>query len=130
MGGVPLDRVLGAGVVLLVTLTGSGLVDGQPEVGHDLWVARVVDPDDPRGPDRGAGLRDAPSVAVASVIGGQALLLRSPGVAVWLLMFLTAVITFVHVYEEPSLTEKFGATYERYREAVPGWWPRLTPYRG
>lgn len=75
-------------------------------------------------------VRNPMYVAVASVIGGQALRLRSPGVAVWLLMFLTAVIAFVRVYEEPSLTEKFGASYERYREAVPGWWPRLTPYRG
>lgn len=75
-------------------------------------------------------VRNPMYVAVASMIGGQALLLRSPGVALWMLVFLAATVAFVRGYEEPSLHRKFGASYERYREAVPGWWPRLTPYRG
>ena len=68
-------------------------------------------------------------VAVASMIGGQALLFRSPGTAVWLLVFLAAVVTFVKGYEEPQLGIQFGDSYDRYRRSVPGWWPRLTPYR-
>jgi protein-S-isoprenylcysteine O-methyltransferase Ste14 len=75
-------------------------------------------------------VRNPMYVAVASMIGGQALLLRSPGVALWMLVFLAATVAFVRGYEEPSLRRRFGASYERYREAVPGWWPRLTPYRG
>ena len=75
-------------------------------------------------------VRNPMYVAVASMIGGQALLLRSPGVALWMLVFLAATVAFVRGYEEPTLSRKFGASYERYREAVPGWWPRLTPYRG
>ena len=75
-------------------------------------------------------VRNPMYVAVASVIGGEALLFRSPGVALWLLLFLAATVAFVRGYEEPSLRERFGASYERYREAVPGWWPRITPYRG
>ncbi len=75
-------------------------------------------------------VRNPMYVAVASVIAGESLLLRSPGVALWLLLFLAATVAFVRGYEEPSLRERFGASYERYREAVPGWWPRLTPYRG
>ena len=75
-------------------------------------------------------VRNPMYIAVASVIGGQALLLRSPGVALWLLAFLAATVAFVRGYEEPSLETRFGTSYQRYREAVPGWWPRLTPYRG
>ena len=40
------------------------------------------------------------------------------------------LLSFVKGYEEPRLTEQFGESYERYRRAVPGWWPRRTPYRG
>jgi protein-S-isoprenylcysteine O-methyltransferase Ste14 len=75
-------------------------------------------------------VRNPMYLAVASMIGGQALILRSPGVLVWLGVFMTAVWTFVRAYEEPTLTRQFGTSYERYRAAVPGWWPRLTPYRG
>jgi phospholipid methyltransferase len=75
-------------------------------------------------------VRNPMYLAVASVIAGQALLFRSGGVALWLAVFLAAVVSFVKGYEEPRLTEQFGASYERYRREVPGWWPRLTAYRG
>ena len=75
-------------------------------------------------------VRNPMYVAVASMIAGQAVLFRSPGVGAWLVVFLVAVVAFVKGYEEPRLAEQFGESYERYRRAVPGWWPRLTPYRG
>ena len=75
-------------------------------------------------------VRNPMYVAVASMIAGQALLFRSVGVVAWLFVFLIAVAAFVKGYEEPRLAEQFGESYERYRRAVPGWWPRLTPYRG
>jgi protein-S-isoprenylcysteine O-methyltransferase Ste14 len=33
-------------------------------------------------------------------------------------------------YEERRLAELFGVDWERYRAAVPGWRPRLTPWTG
>jgi protein-S-isoprenylcysteine O-methyltransferase Ste14 len=75
-------------------------------------------------------VRNPMYLAVAAIIGGQALLLRSGGVLAWLGVFLVSVYTFVRTYEEPTLTSQFGASYEDYREAVPGWWPRLTAYDG
>jgi protein-S-isoprenylcysteine O-methyltransferase Ste14 len=33
-------------------------------------------------------------------------------------------------YEEPRLFHTFGAEYDTYRRAVPGWWPRLRPWQG
>lgn len=74
-------------------------------------------------------VRNPMYVAVASIIGGQALLFRSTGVLWWMLVFMAAVWTFVRLYEEPALARQFGTSYARYRDAVPGWWPRLTPYR-
>jgi protein-S-isoprenylcysteine O-methyltransferase Ste14 len=74
-------------------------------------------------------VRNPMYVGVSWAIGGQALLFRSGGVAVWLAVFLLAVVSFVRGYEEPRLAEQFGASYERYRSAVPGWWPRLSAYR-
>jgi protein-S-isoprenylcysteine O-methyltransferase Ste14 len=35
-----------------------------------------------------------------------------------------AFVVFVQAYEEPTLARQFGADYEAYRRAVPGWWPR------
>jgi protein-S-isoprenylcysteine O-methyltransferase Ste14 len=75
-------------------------------------------------------VRNPMYVAVASMIAGQALLFRSAGAGVWLVVFLLAVVGFVKGYEEPRLAEQFGESYAQYRRAVPGWWPRLTPYRG
>jgi len=39
------------------------------------------------------------------------------------------VVSFVHWYEEPTLSRQFGAEYETYRRNVPGWWPRPRPWR-
>lgn len=40
-----------------------------------------------------------------------------------------AVFAFVKGYEEPTLTRTYGGQYLDYRQNVPGWWPRLTPWR-
>jgi protein-S-isoprenylcysteine O-methyltransferase Ste14 len=74
-------------------------------------------------------VRNPMYLAVGAMIGGQALLLHSAGVGWWLVVFMATVWTFVKGYEEPSLASQFGASYQHYREAVPGWWPRLTAYR-
>jgi protein-S-isoprenylcysteine O-methyltransferase Ste14 len=31
--------------------------------------------------------------------------------------------------EETLLAEKFGASFEQYRNSVPRWIPRITPYK-
>lgn len=40
------------------------------------------------------------------------------------------MIAFVRLYEEPTLRRRYGEEYDAYRAAVPGWIPRLTPWRG
>lgn len=68
-------------------------------------------------------------LAVGAMIGGQALLLWSAGLVAWLVAFGAAVWSFVIWYEQPKLRQRYGASYVEYCAAVPGWWPRRTPYR-
>ena len=67
-------------------------------------------------------------LAVTAVIVGQALILGQLGLLPYAAAFVAAVGAFVRWYEEPALRRRFGAEYERYRQAVPGWWPRRTPW--
>ena len=74
-------------------------------------------------------VRNPMYLAVGSLIVGQALILGRSGLLLYAALFAATVFAFVRGYEEPALTEQFGAEYEAYRRAVPGWWPRLRPYR-
>jgi lactate 2-monooxygenase len=75
-------------------------------------------------------VRNPMYLAVGAVIVGQALLLGRPVLIAYAALFGAAVAAFVRWYEEPTLARQFGAEYEVYRGAVPGWWPRLTPWDG
>ncbi|MFI6453333.1 methyltransferase family protein [Streptosporangium amethystogenes] len=74
-------------------------------------------------------VRNPMYVAVLATIGGQALLLGRPVLLLYGAVTAAFVVAFVRWYEEPSLRRRFGADYERYRAAVPGWWPRTRAYR-
>jgi protein-S-isoprenylcysteine O-methyltransferase Ste14 len=63
-------------------------------------------------------------IADAAIIVGQALLLGQLWLLLYAAAFLAITAAFVHWYEEPTLSRQFGAEYEAYRRAVPGWWPR------
>lgn len=68
-------------------------------------------------------------VAVVAIILGQALLMGELrlviyGALLWLFFHL-----FVVAIEEPALEERFGRDYEAFRDAVPRWIPRMTPWR-
>ena len=73
-------------------------------------------------------VRNPMYVAVTAIIAGQALLLGQWVLAGWALVFWATVAAFVRGYEEPTLSEAYGAQYEAYRRAVPGWVPRLRPW--
>ena len=69
-------------------------------------------------------VRNPMYVAVAAIIVGQALVLGRPALLLYAAAFVAVTATFVRLYEEPALRQRFGAEYEAYRRAVPGWWPR------
>jgi protein-S-isoprenylcysteine O-methyltransferase Ste14 len=74
-------------------------------------------------------VRNPMYLAVISIIAGQALLLGQPGLLWYAGIVAAAMVAFVHAYEQPTLRERYGAEYDRYHDAVPGWWPRRHPYR-
>lgn len=75
-------------------------------------------------------VRNPMYLAVLTIILGQALLFGNWRLVVYAAIALTAVFAFVKGYEEPTLTRTYGEQYLDYRRNVPGWWPRLTPWRG
>jgi protein-S-isoprenylcysteine O-methyltransferase Ste14 len=73
-------------------------------------------------------VRNPMYLAVAATIVGQALVLGQPILLLYAAAFAVTVAAFVHWYEEPTLRRQFGEQYERYRRAVPAWWPRREPW--
>ncbi len=68
-------------------------------------------------------------IAVVAVIIGQALLFGDRrllwyGALLWLFFHVRVVMI-----EEPTLKQTFGTEYESFRNNVPRWIPRLTPWR-
>ena len=59
------------------------------------------------------------------LIAGFALIGRSSSVLAIAFAFLVLAHLFVILYEEPTLTAKFGASYDEYRKTVPRWIPKL-----
>jgi protein-S-isoprenylcysteine O-methyltransferase Ste14 len=47
----------------------------------------------------------------------------------WLLLYMSALFSafhsFVVFYEEPTLLHRFGSSYQRYKQDVPRWLPRI-----
>jgi protein-S-isoprenylcysteine O-methyltransferase Ste14 len=74
-------------------------------------------------------VRNPMYLAVAAIIVGQALVLGRPALLLYAAAFVTVTGAFVRGYEEPALRSRFGAEYEAYRDAVPGWWPRRQGWR-
>ena len=78
-------------------------------------------------------------IEVMKLVGATNWFVRGPFVLEGLLcgligsiaaVFLLVCSAFVHWYEEPTLARQFGARYDEYRRAVPGWWPRRRPWQG
>lgn len=68
-------------------------------------------------------------IAVIVAIVAQALILSRGSLLIYAAAVTLCMATFVRAYEEPTLERTFGDEYERYRKAVPRWWPRLRPSR-
>jgi protein-S-isoprenylcysteine O-methyltransferase Ste14 len=75
-------------------------------------------------------VRNPMYVAVTGAIVGQALLFGQLWLVAYAAAFLAVTAAFVRGYEEPTLARQFPHDYPEYRDAVPGWWPRLHPWTG
>ena len=74
-------------------------------------------------------VRNPMYVAVVSIVLGQALLLGNVWVLAYGLLVWLGMHAFVLGYEEPKLMRTFGMPYLDFRDHVPRWVPRLTPWR-
>ena len=72
-------------------------------------------------------VRNPMYLAVVGAIVGQAGLFGQPGLLIYGATMLAIFVAFVRGYEEPTLSDQFGAEYDAYRRAVPGWWPARHP---
>ena len=75
-------------------------------------------------------VRNPMYVAVTSLIFGQALLFARPALAVYGAIIWGCFHLFVLGYEEPTLRQRHGESYEAFVRNVPRWIPRLTAWRG
>lgn len=73
-------------------------------------------------------VRNPMYLAVISIVLGQALLFANVWVLAYLAVTWTAVHLFILGYEEPTLSQAYGEQYDRYRDNVRRWIPRLTPW--
>ncbi len=60
-------------------------------------------------------------------LAGEALLFRSPALALWFAAFFLANAVYIPLFEEPGLAKRFGEDYRRYCREVPRWIPRYPP---
>lgn len=74
-------------------------------------------------------VRNPMYVAVVGAILGQALLLWRPVLVAYAALAGAGMAAFVRWHEEPLLAARYGEQYLAYRRAVPGWVPRLRPWR-
>jgi protein-S-isoprenylcysteine O-methyltransferase Ste14 len=67
---------------------------------------------------------------VVFVLFGEALMLLSRPHATWALTFLVINAIYIPLFEEPQLSQRFGAAYDEYCRHVPRLLPRLRPIKG
>jgi hypothetical protein len=75
-------------------------------------------------------VRNPMYLALASMVLGQALILGSRRLVLYVAVMALPVYAFVRFHEEPILERRFGEPYERYCANVPRWLPRLHPGDG
>ena len=73
-------------------------------------------------------VRNPMYVALIMAVLGQAMIFGSLGLLVYALAMWAITAAFVRWYEEPVLLKRYGDEYERYRQAVRAWVPRLHPW--
>ncbi|MFN2563860.1 MAG: isoprenylcysteine carboxylmethyltransferase family protein [Gemmatimonadaceae bacterium] len=75
-------------------------------------------------------VRNPMYLAVVAIIIGQALVLGSTTLLAYSIVVVLFFVTFVKLYEEPTLRRRYGVSYDAYRRAVPGWLPQLRAWTG
>lgn len=67
--------------------------------------------------------------AVVAILLGEAAVTASGWLLLWAVLFWIVIATFIRIWEEPHLNERYGRSYVDYRHNVSAWIPRTTPWR-
>ena len=73
-------------------------------------------------------VRNPMMLGVFCVLLGETLVFGSRGLVLWTLLFALVNGVGVPRFEEPGLEERFGQAYVLYKQNVPRWIPRRTPW--
>lgn len=65
---------------------------------------------------------------VMAILVGETAIIGSVSLLMWAIGFIIVNMIFIPVFEEPQLLQRFGADYQQYRQHVPRWLPRRTPW--
>jgi protein-S-isoprenylcysteine O-methyltransferase Ste14 len=117
------SAVLTAAVVVLIRNFVRFVVEGRGTPSPVLQTERLVVGGDYR------FVRNPMYLAVITAILGQAIIFGSLGLVLYALTVWAIMATFVRMYEEPLLQNRYGEEYERYRRGVRAWMPRLRPWQ-
>jgi protein-S-isoprenylcysteine O-methyltransferase Ste14 len=66
---------------------------------------------------------------VMSILLAETIFYGSLPLLIWFGFFLLVTSVVIPLGEEPGLEKRFGEKYVRYKQHVPRWIPRLTPWR-
>jgi protein-S-isoprenylcysteine O-methyltransferase Ste14 len=111
--------LLGVGAVLVVWTISLFARIGRGTLAPWDATARLV----VRGPYR--HVRNPMISGVLFLLLGESVLLGSWPLLAWFAAVAALNAVYLPLVEEPGLVERFGSEYERYREEVPRWVPRL-----
>jgi protein-S-isoprenylcysteine O-methyltransferase Ste14 len=75
-----------------------------------------------------AHVRNPMITAVGALLLGEAALFGSTDLLIWWAVFMAINWLYFVVSEEPGLERRFGDEYRAYRQGVPRWIPRRTPW--
>ena len=75
-------------------------------------------------------VRNPMLIGVLIFLLSEIIVLGSLPIFVWFLIFLFANIIYFPFFEEKGLEKRFGKSYLKYKNNVPRWIPRVTPWKG
>lgn len=73
-------------------------------------------------------VRNPMITGVLLILVGEAIAFLSLALAVWAATFFLLNLVHIPLVEEPGLVKRFGDDYREYRQNVPRWIPRFTPW--
>ena len=73
-------------------------------------------------------VRNPMITGVLAILLGEAIVFGSVSLLIWFSGFLIVNLLYIPFIEEPSLERRFGTSYKLYKENVPRWIPRVTPW--